>query len=359
MSPIRKSPTVYPYRGKWRLKYVDASGKDRTRTADSKQSAYALLVEMGYLNAQGRTLHATHSDMTVGQWLDIWIRQHSTELRPKTLANNVSLIRNHIEPSLGATNLADLNIARIESTYNNLHHSKSLAPSSIHRIHAVLSVALKGAVRYGLIPSNPCDGVRKPKMAPKRPQTLSAGQVASVLERALERGPECHLRWLLALRYGLRQAEALALKFSDFSLESCTLHIGKQMQRFRGVGFIETPPKSEKGVRDIPISTEICELLARIQEGRNPDSLVFPGPTGRPRHSSFDRMEWLRILSEVGIAPLPLHSARHTAATEMIQAGVNVRAVQLVLGHSTPSFTLATYVHPSLEQLRSELEKLD
>jgi site-specific recombinase XerD len=61
-------------------------------------------------------------------------------------------------------------------------------------------------------------------------------------------------------------------------------------------------------------------------------------------------------LVESGVRHLPLHSARHSVATHLVNGGVNPRIVQLLLGHSSAAYTLATYVHPSLENMREALE---
>ena len=357
-TPIRKNPTVFPYRGKWRVTYVDPAGTTRTKAAESRQDAYSFLIHLGYLRSQGKDLYVESGGVTVGQWLETWLEQHSHDLRPKTVANHQSLTNRHLLPAFGQIALHEITVAQIETAYRSWINDKHLSPASVHRIHAILSVALKGAVRYGLITANPCDNVVLPRRNPKQPVVLTPQQTRDVLDAAKARGPRTHLRWLLALKYGLRQGEALALTYADFDLEQGTLTINKQVQRVTGQGFIITPPKSRNGNRTIPIDLEVISNIKLLDRTHTPHSLVFPSAGGNPQHSSTDRDEWIALLNTAGVPHIPLHGARHTSATAMIQHGIGARTVQIILGHSTPSFTLATYVHPDIDQVREELKKL-
>jgi integrase len=147
--------------------------------------------------------------------------------------------------------------------------------------------------------------------------------------------------------------------FADFDLENQTLIVDKQLQHTKEHGFAYTPPKSDKGIRTIPLDIELVELCrTALVDAENPLGLLLTDSAGKPLHASTDRTNWKRIVKSAGVRQVTVHTARHTAATQMIASGVDVKTVQAILGHSTPSFTLATYVHPSIEDLRRGLEKL-
>lgn len=71
--------------------------------------------------------------------------------------------------------------------------------------------------------------------------------------------------------------------------------------------------------------------------------------------ASTDRRAWVRLAKQAGVRVLPLHAARHSVATDLISKGVNPRAVQILLGHSSPAYTLATYVNLGESELRAAL----
>lgn len=75
-----------------------------------------------------------------------------------------------------------------------------------------------------------------------------------------------------------------------------------------------------------------------------------------PIDASCDQRRWRALLAANKVRYLPLHSARHSVATHLVNEGVNPRIVQLLLGHSSAAYTLASYVHPSLENMREVLE---
>jgi len=354
--PVRKNPTVFPYRGKWRLSYPDKDGNTRTRAVESKQEAYRLLMAMGWLDANNRTLHTDVTVPTVLEWFEQWFVDHASDVRPTTLRNNLCLTRRHIIPSLGHLRLNEVTPLLVEHFYRDLIDTKGLSASSVHRIHATMTVPFKGAVRFGIIHTSPLLSVSKPRTTKPRIQPLTREEFERIWDALGTYPANLQLRWKLALRYGLRQGEALALHFTDFDLNTQTLTIDKQLQHAKSEGFVFTPPKSDKGLRTIPIDPELVELCqAALAEADNARGLMLTDSAGKPLHASTDRANWKRIVTSAGVRQVTVHTARHTAATQMIAAGVDVKTVQVILGHSTPSFTLATYVHPSIDDLRNSL----
>jgi integrase len=128
------------------------------------------------------------------------------------------------------------------------------------------------------------------------------------------------------------------------------------------LGFVFRSTKSESSCREIPLDKEtfeVAKLVAESRSQRDPSTLVFTSASGGPVDAKSDYLAWQTLLKSVNVEPKKLHSARHTAATMMVQFGVDIKSVQELLGHSSPSFTMATYVHPSREHLRSALEQLN
>ena len=358
-SKRRKNPTIFPYQGRWRVVVPLANGKTRTHTVDTEQDGYDLLVTEG-LTLPGRfTPSRVRESPKLDDWMVRWFERHHDDLRAKTVRNHLSLNKNHISPALGKYRLDDLTPMLIEDFYRTLMVVKGLAATSVHRIHATLSPALKGAMRYNLMTSNPLDHVKKPRKPARRITPLTKDESEAVLRIAQQHGPLQHFRWLIAIRFGLRQGESLGLHWADIDFGAATLSVTKQLQRIPHQGFELVPPKSDRGTRVIPLDTEtlhIAQLARDSQLFRT--GFVFASEEGKPMHPSSDRRDWLLLLKAAGLPPKSLHSARHTAATQLILAGVDVRTTQLILGHSTPAFTLATYVHPDIESIRTQVNRV-
>jgi integrase len=153
---------------------------------------------------------------TLAEWLTMWAEERSGNLRIKTMRTNISLINCHVIPTLGSYRLNQLSVSAIESLYRDLLERKNLSPNSVQRIHAALTVPLQGALREGIISTNPMAHVVKPR-APKpkmSPLTVQHRDLVWAAIRNLEASEQ--LRWTLALKYGLRQSEALGLQREDY-----------------------------------------------------------------------------------------------------------------------------------------------
>jgi integrase len=275
--------------------------------------------------------------------------ENSSELRHKTQVTNQYIANKHVIPAMGSIPISEISPMLIEDFYRFLMSERGLSPSTVHRVHAFLNVPLAMAARYGMISANPLELVKKPKRSQVRISIFTAVEIDRILSVAARGDAREYLRWVLAIHYGLRQGEALALTRNDFDRTRLTLTVDKQVQPIAGKGFIVTPPKSEKGNRTLPVDPNTATLFKRaLAEMNFGEVLLFPGNTASHRHASTDRKNWVKMLRDADVRYLPLHSARHTAATNLVQRGVDTRTVQLALGHSSPSFTLSTYVHPDL-----------
>lgn len=361
-SIIKKSPTIFPYRGKWRIQYFDSEGRIRTKTAETQKDAYKDLAVLEQLIASGRLPKKLQDLPTLGDWLTTWCESRKGEIREITRIGFEASIRLHIIPALGKMRIDQVTTFQIEQLYKNLMKDKGLSPATIHRMHALLKHSFGLAMRYGFLTNNPMTFVKVPKKETPRIEALTLEEIKAILSAARAKGDVAYLRWLLALRLGMRQGECLALTVGDINLSQGTLSITKSLNTIPGQGFVISPPKSEKSNRLIPVDTETHRALAEVLHGRfmdSPNSLIFQTSKGEPIDAKNDYRAWQALLRTAGVRKQKLHAARHGAATLMVSLGIDIRSIQLILGHSSPSFTLSTYVHPNQATLRAALQKVE
>ena len=171
---------------------------------------------------------------TVGEWLERWLEDMVKPNKAhRTYATHRQQARSHIIPAVGRITLDKLRKAHVDRLYVDLLR-KGLSPSSVRRVHSVLHAGLEEAVRGDMIPRNPAAHANKPKVRPQEIEPLDADQARTFLDAI--RGDRYEALYTLCLMAGLRQGEALGLKWSDVDLDAGTLRVNRQLQRVRRDG---------------------------------------------------------------------------------------------------------------------------
>jgi len=161
---------------------------------------------------------------------------------------------------------------------------------------------------------------------------------------------------VVALFTGIRRGELLALRWSNVDLDASVALVREALEETKaGVRF--KAPKTKNGVRDITLPDLVVEVLRdhRRQQleqrlalgvGKLPDdALVFPGPNGGPQSPRDLSTLWAQEAARVSLESVTFHALRHTHASQLIDAGVDIVTISRRLGHASPNVTLAIYAH--------------
>jgi integrase len=278
----------------------------------------------------------------------------------------------HLAPVLGHVPLARLSPQAIQGYYS-AKLAAGLSPSTLRRHAAVLHVALRHAVRWGLLVRNPCDMTDPPRPRRTEMRVLDDEQVRLFLGEAKRSSPY-YLLYLAALTTGMRQGELLGLRWQDVDLTLGAIAVRQTFYRL-GKQQLFKEPKSAKARRSVSTPVVLSAALRRFraeQDARRQElgeeyedrGLVFCQENGRPLHAhNITQGDLQRVLKlttlrkdllEQGVPeaalpkPLPrirFHDLRHSHATMLAQQGVHPKVVQERLGHGTPAFTLSVYSH--------------
>jgi integrase len=159
------------------------------------------------------------------------------------------------------------------------------------------------------------------------------------LEAVLAKVPEKHrLLFRFLAETGLRISECIALLWSDVDLGARRVKVRRRIYKGKA-----GPPKSKYGRREVPPSRSMAqELWSRHQRD---DSPLFPSRVGTPLNPSNTFKVLKRAAREAGFEWVGQPTLRHTFATLLFLNGLNAKQAQIWLGHHSPAFTLATYVH--------------
>jgi integrase len=272
-------------------------------------------------------------------------------------------------------------------------HREGLGAASIRRIHATLHRALNIAIERRLLETNPAMGAARklPKKAKaKATRPLQFWEPAE-LQRFLnfvdklggERG-ELYPLWFLMSHTGIRRGEAAGLRWEDFDAEAGTLKIKRNRVPLRNGTVEETTPKTKGSLRTLPVDAGTIEVLDKRQRKAQTRAHLLAGPkwtetgyiftdaAGAPLHPNAItwQFRFARNLANADAAdkatpkalelsPLSVHGLRHTFATTMLMAGVDVTTVSKYLGHSSVTMTLNVYSHATNQGMRKLADSID
>ncbi len=260
---------------------------------------------------------------TLSVWLDYWLDDIAT-VRASTRQSYTSNIKNHLKPTLGHRRLDRIETSHVRALYAKMRRD-GLSDSTISQCHAILRRALLVAMREGKVSTNVADKTHmQPPKGGDNPRTpLTLQQAHTVLAAAKDDPYES--RWYAALYLGLRQGEALGLRWSDVDLADGTITVARALQRVRNGGFTYVEPKSRHSHRVIPLPTVVASRLAVYRARHNavggtPDDLVW-SLGGAPIGAQRDSTNWRRLLERAGVPHVPLHAARNTAGSLLMASG--------------------------------------
>jgi integrase len=297
----------------------------------------------------------------IERWLTTWAAGNVSAKTLETYQFHAKPIGRH----LGTMPLQKLTPAILIEFYSKLL-KEGFAPRTVGHVHRVLHGALEHAVTWQLIRDNPSAKVSPPRVPEKEIETLQPEQLSAIL--TFLEGKPIYPIVALAIASGARRAELLALRWQDVDLERGTIRIERSVEETDAHGLVVKEPKTKSGRRSISLpATTIATLRShwKVQlEQRlllglgkiGSKDLLFPNPHGDLRSPNALSQEWKKQVRKLGLE-VTFHSLRHTHASQLIAAGLDIITISRRLGHSKPSITLDVYGHlfPSTDGRAAEI----
>jgi integrase len=269
--------------------------------------------------------------------------------KQSTLRGYEQALREYVYPALGAAKLQDVRAGDVQRLVDDLV-GRGLGASTVRNALLPLRAICRRAVRQGDINANPTAGVEVPAVRGRRDRIVTPGEALRLIESAPHTD---RAMWATAFYAGLRRGELQALAWVDVDLARGLISVERSWDQKQG--FVE--PKSAAGRRRVPIAAVLRDYLVRHRLS-NPDAQrVFGRDGDTPFSPSTISQRAERAWAEHDLKPVTLHECRHTFATLMIAAGVNAKALQTFMGHSSITVTLDRYGHlfPGSEQEAADL----
>jgi integrase len=321
---------------------IKSNGKriQKSTGTENRKLAENIYAKAKTLVVEGKWFSNEAKKRTFEELRERYMREHSAVHKtPKSSLRDETSFK-HLTRFFSGLTLAEMTPARI-SEYKSLRRTDGAKPATLARELEVLRHALNLAVReWEWLESNPFQKVKIERVNNKIERWISSEEEQRLLGAAL---PWLREIIIFALNTGMRQNEILSLKWSQVDLFR------------RTATLIETKNKEK---RTIPLNQTVLEILKSKDRVRNISGYVFTSQTG----NKIDARNLLRAFyaarKKAGLEDVRFHDLRHTFATRLVQAGINLYVVKELLGHKTLTMTMR-YAHHCPESLRHGVEVLD
>jgi integrase len=346
-------------RRSWRLKYElgrdPVTGRRQTRYATLRGTRAQAQAEAAKIMAAVATgQHVDPSTETVAQFVERWLRDWADDnVSNQTWAGYAQMLRKHLCSRVGSTPIQKLTPAHLQSVYAAMAQDGLADRTRLH-LHRITRGMLKHAAQWGVVPRNVADMIDAPRVRAEEIEILTSEEVRVVLETL--RGQPLYPIAALALASGLRRGELLALRWQDIDLDDGALRVEQALEETKRGGLVFKQPKTRHGKRVVTLPPSTVAVLRdhwkAQQEQRlflglgraERSSLVFPNVDGSPRSPNALTHQWRGAMKAAGIGAT-FHSLRHTHASTLIAAGLDVLIISRRLGHGSAAITLGVYGH--------------
>ena len=375
--------------GSFEFKWRDKRGKRHSVYAKTLEDLRTK--ELDVLRDVLDGIRTDKKDLTINDLYYRWL-QLKKGLKANTRQGYIYSYTQYVESDFGETHIVDLKRSDVRAFYNHLADALHLKVATVDSVHTVLHQVLALAVEDDYLRYNPADEalkeLRKAHNADTKKKRALTIQEQNLFEEFLSKEGRYH-RWypifIVMLYTGMRVGEVTGLRWSDIDLDEGMIRVNHTLVYFdRGgverCGFAINMPKTEAGHRLIPMLPKVRDAFIKEREyqreiGLSCDAVVdgytdfiFINRFGRTQNQSTLNKALRRIIRDCNYEVLDKgekdavilprfsnHSLRHTFTTRMCEAGVNIKAMQDILGHADAETTLQIYAEATKEMKRAEL----
>ena len=281
------------------------------------------------------------SEETFGHFAQMW---YDIYKKPYLRENSLLVIKNalntHILPRIGGYRLRDISPMQIQALMAGLSRkSYSLQSKVLVILRNIFCVAQEN----GLIAKSPISSTLKAGgVKTKEKVALTPQESARLLAGIKNKRAKTFA--LIALDTGMRRGEILALRWANVDFERKVIHVCSNALVKEGRTDVNADLKTSAAKRDIPLSEELEQWLAQ-QKPLAHSQFVIAMENHQPLTKSSFRSMWRLIERELPGTHLTAHILRHTYITRLFEAGLDIKEVQYLAGHSTVDMTLRVYTH--------------
>jgi integrase len=284
----------------------------------------------------------------VGEWVPQWLAMYKSSVRAHTIMNYKNAWNNHIREYITELPLKQVRPIHIQGIMNDVaKYSEDLQRKVLNTMRQFFDAAIQNR----LIAFNPCTGIKiTPHTSDKRIKVLSPEQQETLLESITE--PRARLFTAIGLYCGLRREETLGLMWNDIQ--------GDRLKVERAVTFLKNQQdpnhelKSKAAHRTIPIPEPLTDILKVTP--RTTMQIIAHNDGSEMTLMKY-RMLWKHVTDSINFK-VTSHMLRHSYATSLYRAGIDLKTAQYLLGHADIKMTAEIYTHVANEQIDDAAVKI-
>ena len=300
--------------------------------------------------------------MKYSEWLNIWLENYiKPSSKERTYIRYGQLIRTHIAPKIGETDVNDLTPIVLQSFVTELLNSgnektgKGLSANTVNAVISVMQNSLRTAHLLCYAKEYTANMIKRPKLKERKIECFTLADQKKIETGVFESKKTKLFGIVLCLYSGLRIGELIALQWKDIDLAKGLLTVSRSCHDTSG-GIVFDEPKTATSRRIIPLPKQLLPRLKGIKKSSNSDFVVSVDGNAvsvRSYQRSFEL-----LLKRLNIGHRGFHSLRHTFATRALECGMDVKTLSEILGHKNPTITLNRYAHSLLEHKSAMMNRL-
>lgn len=312
-----------------------------------------------------------NQNTTLERWSNEWLETYKKPtITKKTFENLQSRVQRYFLEYIGKMTISEIKQTHIQKCLNNM---EGMSQDTIKKAYNAINEMMNKAYENDIILKNPTIGVTLPKGKPAQSRRALTPEERSLFMSAVETHPKGAM-YAMSLATGARPQEVRALTWENVNLKERVIEIKQAVES--GTQNIKEP-KSKAGYRSIPLPSWYMPFLLAMPKPLNKQTLVFfPSVDGKPiTQQRYDR-GWASLLRQMDIlagaeiyrnevissqidTTITPYFLRHTYATNLAEVGVEMKAAQYLLGHSSIVTTAKIYTHVTQKLLDNAIEKIN
>ena len=320
-----------------------------------------------------------NKNITLEEWLKEWMKVYKKPyISPRTYQGYVEKSKTILE-HLGNMQLQKIELYHLQKFISDLQN-EGKSPKSLRHYYSIFKMCFDDAIMCRHISLNPTRNLKLPSMRRKELNIMTKEE--QLVFEGFMKKYRMGTAYIVLVNTGLRAGELSGLTWKDVDFENKALYVRRGMQKittydddFNKVKRERkvTDVKTENSYRVVPMLDKVVKILqeykkkvqaeqeklAELGEGFKDDDFIFKTKYNHPITSEYLRKTCQGICKSNNFRKVGIHELRHTFATRSIEAGIDLRVLQEILGHASYSTTADIYVHILGQVKLSQMNRLE